>query len=254
MSRELPPKLQLAPRPRNKGDDTWDPFETRGPIDTPNEIASPLTDSSLGRHSTPQLLCHFRESPSTAATVRNSRVLPFEPARTSSREIRVSNCSRPLPVAEHTMEHRPRSTRGICQPRSVEAVVRLKSSFHWKPSTCMGFLSLLLARNPFLSLSPCRRRPTRRVSPCRSDTLPPPSRRAIFCHRRRGRDTKSKDTGQRLKNHSPATLEIRERLLRQSGRPGEGNVSRRKMGRAVEGLKIAIRGNVVVDVCHREGG
>lgn len=44
---------------------------------------------------------------------------------------------------------------GICQPRSVEAIVRLKS-FHWKPSTCMGFLSLLLARNlaVFLSLTP----------------------------------------------------------------------------------------------------
>ena len=88
----------------------------------------------------------------------------------------MSNCSRPLPVAEHPMEHRPRSTRGICQPRSVEAVVRLKSSFHWKPSTCMGFLSLLLARNPFLSLSPCRPRPD---APCLSPSLghspsPPP--------------------------------------------------------------------------------
>lgn len=43
----------------------------------------------------------------------------------------------------------------ICQPRSVQAIVRLKSSFHWKPSTCMAFLSLLLARNPF-HLSPAR--------------------------------------------------------------------------------------------------
>lgn len=46
-------------------------------------------------------------------------------------------------------------TSKICQPRSVEAVVRLKSSFHWKPSTCMAFLSLLSARNLFL-LSPAR--------------------------------------------------------------------------------------------------
>lgn len=37
----------------------------------------------------------------------------------------------------------------------MEAIVRLKSSFHWKPSTCMAFLSLLLARNPFF-LSPSR--------------------------------------------------------------------------------------------------
>lgn len=50
----------------------------------------------------------------------------------------------------------PRRTHlEICQPRSVQAIVRLKSSFHWKPSTCMAFLSLLLARNPFL-LSPAR--------------------------------------------------------------------------------------------------
>ena len=54
---------------------------------------------------------------------------------------------------EHTrVPQRIAETHGrkVCQPRSMEAVVRLKSSFHWKPSTCMAFLSLLLARNPLL--------------------------------------------------------------------------------------------------------